>query len=338
MKQTMPLEPDDESRKPQPDGQGKLNNYSDRIRRPIPSTEWDDDITLSPPAIPPPIRSDQLFVPMITRMRQNYDIQKIREAVVFYIIACIGILLVFSLLFISAIGGWSHLLFFQLPTSPAPGGGNNTTVVVIATSQVTTTTTSGLPGSTPTVTQRLSMTPTPFVYTTSTPTSGLVPTPTIGITQTPMPGITPTPILTSSPTSPPVPESTPTPIPTSPPTPIPVPTPTPIPSSSSSCTVTYIVYTQWPQGFTGGIVITNNGSSSINGWVLLFTFPDTQQIDQGWNMNYTEQGGQVIATNLSYNSTILPGSSIVMGFNASWSGNNANPTAFILNGSACSIF
>ena len=75
----------------------------------------------------------------------------------------------------------------------------------------------------------------------------------------------------------------------------------------------------------------------MNGWMLVFTFPNNQQIYQPWNMNYAQQGEQVTVTNVSYDGTISPSSSMSIGFNASWSGSNTNPTSFTLNGSACGV-
>lgn len=129
--------------------------------------------------------------------------------------------------------------------------------------------------------------------------------------------------------------------PTGTPTP-PAPTPTPRPTTaptpgSSSCSVNYSISTQWAGGFTAGITVTNTGTAAINGWTLSFTFPGGQQVTEGWNGTFTEQGAQVSIQNLSYNASIAPGTAVSPGFNGSWTTSNPNPTAFSLNGSACSI-
>ena len=82
--------------------------------------------------------------------------------------------------------------------------------------------------------------------------------------------------------------------------------------------------------------ITNTGSSPINGWTLKFTFPGNQQVTQGWNGVYSQSGSNVTVTNASYNGSIPPGATVNPGFNGSWSGSNPSPTAFTLNGAACS--
>jgi hypothetical protein len=131
------------------------------------------------------------------------------------------------------------------------------------------------------------------------------------------------------------PTPTPTPSPTATPTPPSTPTPTP-PSGSSSCKVVYSVTNQWQGGFGGSITITNTGSSTLNGWTLAFTFPNGQQVTQGWNGVFAQSGANVTVTNESYNGTLAPGASVNPGFNGSWNGSNPNPTAFTLNGAQCS--
>jgi hypothetical protein len=138
-----------------------------------------------------------------------------------------------------------------------------------------------------------------------------------------------------SPTPTPQPTSTPNPTPTPQPTSTPNPTPTPQPTSpptSGGVHVNYQVASQWPGGFSTNITITNNGSSTINGWNLQFTFPGSQQITQLWNGQVSQSGSHVSITNASYNGTIAPGQSVNLGFNGSWSGSNPNPTSFTLNG------
>ncbi|MBO0780729.1 MAG: cellulose-binding domain-containing protein [Ktedonobacteraceae bacterium] len=140
---------------------------------------------------------------------------------------------------------------------------------------------------------------------------------------------TPVPTPSTTPTT----GVTPTPTPTRTSTPIPTSTPTQTPGT---CKVGYAV-NQWPGGFTANLTITNTGSTAINGWTLTFTFPGTQQITQIWNGAYSQQGANVTITNVSYNGSIPPGSSVWPGFNGSWSGSNPSPTSFKLNGVTCSL-
>ena len=93
----------------------------------------------------------------------------------------------------------------------------------------------------------------------------------------------------------------------------------------------------WSTGFTADVAITNTSSTAINGWSLVFTLPSGQTITSGWNATYAPTSGQVTATNVSYNGTIAAGTSVSIGFQASHTGNTAEPTAFTLNGTTCTI-
>ncbi|MDI5936663.1 MULTISPECIES: cellulose binding domain-containing protein [Micromonospora] len=128
-----------------------------------------------------------------------------------------------------------------------------------------------------------------------------------------------------------------TPPPTTPP-PTSTPTPTPTPTSGGG-TGPRVAYTMnsWGTGFTASIDITNTGTSAINGWTLAFTLPSGQSITSGWGATYSPSSGQVSARNVEYNGTIAPGATINVGFQATTSGNTAEPTAFTLNGVACTV-
>ncbi len=114
------------------------------------------------------------------------------------------------------------------------------------------------------------------------------------------------------------------------------PTPTATPTANGSCKVGYAV-NQWPGGFTANLTISNSGTTAMNGWTLTFTFPGSQQVTQGWNGVFSQQGANVTVTNASYNSTIAAGAMVNPGFNASWMGSNLRPTSFSLNGNVCSV-
>ena len=88
------------------------------------------------------------------------------------------------------------------------------------------------------------------------------------------------------------------------------------------------------------MIITNNGTSTINGWTLKFAFNGDQKITQIWNGLASQTGNQVTVTNArnaSYNGTIAPGQSVSLGFNGTWATSDANPTAFTLNGSPTTL-
>jgi hypothetical protein len=108
-------------------------------------------------------------------------------------------------------------------------------------------------------------------------------------------------------------------------------------TTPATCKVSYAVANQWPGGFTANITITNTGSTALNNWSLVFTFPASgQSVTQGWNGVFTQSGSTVTVKNASYNGSVPAGGTVSPGFNGSWTGSNPSPTSFTLNGSACS--
>jgi hypothetical protein len=105
-------------------------------------------------------------------------------------------------------------------------------------------------------------------------------------------------------------------------------------SAAPGCRVTYSIQNQWPTGFTGGVTITNVGDP-LSSWRLEFDFPAGQTISQGWEATWTQNAAHVTATNLSYNGSLGTGASLNAGFNGTWTGVNAMPTTFSINGVAC---
>ena len=103
---------------------------------------------------------------------------------------------------------------------------------------------------------------------------------------------------------------------------------------SSSCKVSY-TKSEWQGGLTGNVTIANTGSTAINGWKLGFTFPGDTKVTNAWNASVTQNVTSVTATNVSYNGTIPAGGNTSFGFQGTWTSNDANPTTFTLNGTAC---
>ncbi|MGW4638566.1 cellulose binding domain-containing protein [Sphaerisporangium sp. NPDC004334] len=131
----------------------------------------------------------------------------------------------------------------------------------------------------------------------------------------------------------------PSPTPTPTPTPTVTPTPTPTPTPTGGGTGPRVAYTMnsWNNGFTASISITNTTASTINGWTLVFTLPSGQAITSGWNATYSPSSGQVSARNVDFNGTLAPGATVEIGFQATHTGNTAEPTAFTLNGVPCTV-
>ncbi|AJP00836.1 beta-mannosidase [Streptomyces cyaneogriseus subsp. noncyanogenus] len=107
--------------------------------------------------------------------------------------------------------------------------------------------------------------------------------------------------------------------------------------SPAACGVVYKVTGQWPGGFQGEIVVRNTGTSAINGWTLRWTFPDSQRVTNLWGGTAAQEGAAVTVTSAPYTASIPAAGSVTLGFTASRGTANPSPTAFALNGAACTV-
>ena len=100
------------------------------------------------------------------------------------------------------------------------------------------------------------------------------------------------------------------------------------------CRVDYAVTSEWGGGFGAAVTVTNLGDR-LDSWTVGWAYASGQQVTQAWNATVTQSGTAVTARNASYNGTLATGASTSFGFNGSWSGANPKPTAFTVNGVAC---
>ncbi|MFE9454409.1 cellulose binding domain-containing protein [Streptomyces sp. NPDC006739] len=106
------------------------------------------------------------------------------------------------------------------------------------------------------------------------------------------------------------------------------------PGGPTACAVTYETNV-WQGGFTADVSVTNTGSSSVNGWKLAFTLPAGQQITSAWNAGLATSSGAVTASSVASDAQIPAGSKVSFGFQGTYGGTFTRPTAFNLNGTAC---
>jgi xyloglucan-specific exo-beta-1,4-glucanase len=145
-------------------------------------------------------------------------------------------------------------------------------------------------------------------------------------------------VLVADPTGATTPPPTTTPPTTTPPPTTAPPTTTPpttTPPTTGGCRVTTTV-NQWNTGFTADLTIHNDSTAAVNAWTLRWTFAGNQTITNFWNATVTQSGTAATATNLDYNKTIAPAATATFGFQANYTGTSPLPTAFTLNGTACS--
>ncbi|WP_208816029.1 cellulose binding domain-containing protein [Micromonospora echinofusca] len=105
---------------------------------------------------------------------------------------------------------------------------------------------------------------------------------------------------------------------------------------TGGCRVTYAA-NSWSTGFTGSIAVANTGASAWPNWTLTFRFTGNQQVTQGWSAKFSQSGQQVTVTNESWNGTVAVKGSVSVGFNATYSGTNAAPVGFAVNGTPCTV-
>ncbi|MDQ0765187.1 glycoside hydrolase family 6 protein [Streptomyces canus] len=102
------------------------------------------------------------------------------------------------------------------------------------------------------------------------------------------------------------------------------------------CTVDYKVQNQWDTGFTAAVTITNN-SAAKSSWSLKWSYAGNQKVTSGWNAKISQSGTAVTAANESYNGTLGTGGSASFGFQGTYSGTNAVPATFTLDGVTCNV-
>ncbi len=104
--------------------------------------------------------------------------------------------------------------------------------------------------------------------------------------------------------------------------------------AASTCSVDYQNQIDWGVGATINVNITNTGPATTS-WTLGFGFAGNQTVSNGWNGNYSQSGQNVTVTDAGYNAVVATGGTVSTGFNLAYTGTNAAPTTFTLNGSVC---
>ncbi len=111
-------------------------------------------------------------------------------------------------------------------------------------------------------------------------------------------------------------------------------------SGSGACEVDYAITSQWQGGFGAAVTIKNGGTTTLSNWTLTWSFANGQTISGSWNGAVAQSGANVTVSEQpgqSWQNIPAGGSYSGFGFNGTWSGTNAIPTAFSLNGTACTV-
>lgn len=100
-------------------------------------------------------------------------------------------------------------------------------------------------------------------------------------------------------------------------------------------TAVYSKTSDWGSGFQAQYVLTNPMQVPLNTWSLQFSLPSTEKITSMWGGTDTASGTTQKVVAQSYDTTIAAGASITIGFDASYSGTYADPSACRLNSDPC---
>jgi len=95
---------------------------------------------------------------------------------------------------------------------------------------------------------------------------------------------------------------------------------------------TYVINSQWNNGFTAAIRIKNTTAQTINGWSVNWQYSDGSKVANLWNASLVGSNPYT-ASNLSWNSTIQPGQTLEFGFQGSKSAGAA--VVPIVKGAVC---
>ena len=109
----------------------------------------------------------------------------------------------------------------------------------------------------------------------------------------------------------------------------------------ATCTVNYTITPQNAGSFGATIAIENQGTTAVSNWTLAWSFANGQTISSSWNGTATQSGANVTVSEQSgqaWENIPAGGTYSGFGFNGTWNGiTNSVPTAFSLNGTACTV-
>ncbi|MBW5480422.1 glycoside hydrolase family 48 protein [Streptomyces bambusae] len=91
----------------------------------------------------------------------------------------------------------------------------------------------------------------------------------------------------------------------------------------------------WGSGFTAELTLTNRSATALDGWTLTYDHSGDQQLTNGWNGTWTQSGKSVRVVAPDWNKTVAAGAAVTTGAQFSYSGTNAAPTSFAVNGTPC---
>ena len=104
-------------------------------------------------------------------------------------------------------------------------------------------------------------------------------------------------------------------------------------NAAAGCQVDYAV-DGWGNGFVVNVTASNLGDP-LTSWTLEWDFAGNQRITNAWNGVVSQSGGHVTLRNATWNGGLPTNGKVQPGFQGTYSGSNAKPTSFTLNGVVC---
>lgn len=106
-------------------------------------------------------------------------------------------------------------------------------------------------------------------------------------------------------------------------------------SGSFAARCEYVVQSDWNTGFVAAIRITNDTSTTINGWSVNWAYSDGSKRTGGWNANFSGSNPYK-ATSVGWNDRINPGKSVEIGVQGNKGVANKPAQRPIVTGGVCS--
>jgi len=103
----------------------------------------------------------------------------------------------------------------------------------------------------------------------------------------------------------------------------------------ASCDVRYQVQRSWRGGFAAAVRVTNSGAAHVPDATLRFSFPGNQSIEDGSSHMWAQVGRQVRAPVAGAGRPFAPGTSVTLGFTATYRSENPLPRAFFVGDTRC---
>ncbi|MEU8542566.1 glycoside hydrolase family 48 protein [Streptomyces sp. NPDC048717] len=106
-------------------------------------------------------------------------------------------------------------------------------------------------------------------------------------------------------------------------------------AAAVQCSVDYKTTNDWGSGFTADVTLTNRATTPLDGWSLSYAYTGDQHLSSGWNGTWSQSGKTVTVTGADWNRTVAAGSAVTAGAQFAYTGTNAAPTSFSVNGTPC---